>query len=189
MAAPGLKGLLEVAVLAALAMSAHAFTGGAIADLLLRRSRVPCPALCAARGCDCSPAAVARVGSVLPDPSRLPRSAALRKAATAAATAAAVLASASPAFAGTVMVGGAAVDAEEETEDEAYEALDDAPGPLDALLAKVNFKKLGVAGGAFLLADIVSGLVMGRSFLKIVSGNADPSKKNCLHCVAQHAKP
>jgi len=67
------------------------------------------------------------------------------------------------------------VDAEEETEDEAYEALDPAPGgPLDAILAKVNVKKLGVAGGAFLLADVISGLVMGRSFLKIVSGNADP---------------
>jgi hypothetical protein len=76
-------------------------------------------------------------------------------------------------------------------------------GPLDFILNKVNFKKLGVAGGrnsqnscflvlsllcvlmialtfgknlagAFFLADVVSGLVMGRSFFKIVSGNADP---------------
>ena len=179
--------LLAIAVLAALAMPAHAFAGGAVADPLLRRSRVPCPALCAARGCDGGPAADP-AGSALPALSRLPRAAALRTAATAAVAVAAALASASPAFAGTVMVGGAAVDAEEETEDEAYEALDDSPGPLDVLLAKVNFKKLGVAGGAVLLADIVSGLVMGRSFLKIVSGNADPSKKNCLHRVALHAK-
>jgi hypothetical protein len=49
--------LLAIAVLAALAMPAHAFAGGAIADPLLRRSRVPCPALCAARGCDGGPAA------------------------------------------------------------------------------------------------------------------------------------
>jgi len=47
-------------------------------------------------------------------------------------------------------------------------------GPLDFILDKVNFKKLGVAGGAFLAADVISGLVMGRSFFKIIGGNADP---------------
>jgi hypothetical protein len=82
-----------------------------------------------------------------------------------------------PALAGTVMVGGEAVGAEEEMDDGAYEALESSGGPLDFILEKVNLKKLGVGAGALLLADVISGLVMGRSFLKIVSGNADPGKK------------
>jgi len=82
-----------------------------------------------------------------------------------------------PAFAGTVMVGGEAVGAEEEMDDDAYEVLESSGGPLDFILEKVNLKKLGVGAGALLLADVISGLVMGRSFLKIVSGNADPGKK------------
>jgi hypothetical protein len=81
-----------------------------------------------------------------------------------------------PAFAGTVMVGGEAVGAEEEMDDDAYEALESSGGPLDFILEKVSLKKLGVGAGALLLADVISGLVMGRSFLKIVSGNADPGK-------------
>jgi hypothetical protein len=74
------------------------------------------------------------------------------------------------------MVGGEAVGAEEEMDDEAYEALESSAGPLDFILEKVNLKKLGVGAGALLLADVISGLVMGRSFLKIVSGNADPGR-------------
>ena len=78
----------------------------------------------------------------------LTRAAALRiSAASVSAAVASIGALPSPALAGTVMVGGAAVDAEEETDDEAYEALDQA-GPFDGILAKINVKKLGVAGDA-----------------------------------------
>lgn len=80
-----------------------------------------------------------------------------------------------PAQAGTVMVGGEAVAAEEELDDVATAALEGAGGgPLDWILAKVNVKKLGFWGVTFLVADTASGLVMGKSFFKIVSGKEDP---------------
>ena len=171
--------LVLAAALAALAAPARAFTSAPLLRQWSGRAPGSAALWAKARGCgdgaaDSAADAQAAAGAAS---GRLTRRAAALQAVPLAAVAATVLARAPPARAGTVMVGGAAVDAEEETEDEAYEALDPAPGgPLDAILAKVNVKKLGVAGGAFLLADVISGLVMGRSFLKIVSGNADPGE-------------
>ena len=83
---------------------------------------------------------------------RISRAAALRHSASLATAYGALLCTnPAPVRAGTVLVGGEAVDAEEELDDEAYDALEKRAGPLDGLLEKVNFKKLGVAGGAFLL--------------------------------------
>ena len=53
-------------------------------------------------------------------------------------------------------------------------------------LAQVNVKKLGVAGGAFLLADVISGLVMGRSFFKIIGGNAGVASSRCSSLSLSH---
>ena len=104
---------------------------------------------------------------------RMPRGAALR---AWAASAVCAIGSAQSALAGTVMVGGSAVGAEEEMDEEASDVLEESSGgPLDFILEKVNLKKLGFWGATFLVADTVSGVVMGRSFLKIVSGSADPN--------------
>ena len=159
----------RLALLAVVAAHAHAWSAFQALPLALRQrggSSTPLAVSASARGDTerCSP------------PPQLSRRAFAASGLAVLATAGQVV-SVAPVQAGTVMVGGEAVAADEDLDDEAIDALEGGAGgggALDVLLAKVNLKKLGFWGATFLVADTVSGLVMGNSFLKIVRGKEDP---------------